>query len=160
MDQLTWDVCQSSAVLVAPLFLAPRRYLYNLQTLLCLSSLCRCPLGVPGKTPFVNARKNTVDYSHADDEFDHEKAVEIEAVHEGDPHAGLYGRIVGWKGCREGLFGEGTRGENFPDNAQDVVLAMLRPEAYDRLESRDVLNMAWLALPGYESVDSSSVNPK
>ena len=94
---------------------------------------------VTGKTPF--------DSTSVDEDMDSMTSVaaEIEAVHKGDRQAQLYGRIVSWNGSPESLFGEGTRGENIPVAARDVVLAMLRPIAEERLETREVLRLPWLA---------------
>lgn len=75
-------------------------------------------------------------------------AAEIEAVHRGDVHAQLYGRIAGWGGSCDSLFGQGTRGENVPDPARDVVMGMLRPRPEDRLESGEVLRLPWVASRG------------
>lgn len=71
-------------------------------------------------------------------------AAEIEAIHRGDNHAELYGRIAGWGGSRESLFGPGTRGAGVPDRAVDVVMSMLRPRPGDRLESGAVLKLPWV----------------
>lgn len=73
-------------------------------------------------------------------------AADIEAIHKGDPHASLYGRIATWRGSPDSLFGEGTLGEAIPDAAQDVVLAMLRPRPEDRRDTREVLRLPWLTL--------------
>lgn len=82
------------------------------------------------------------------DGFETNVAAEIEAVHKGDSHAELYGRIVGWNGSHEGLFRDGTLGASVSNEARDVVLAMLRPRAEDRVEGAEVLNMPWLASSG------------
>eukprot|EP00903_Cladosiphon_okamuranus_P017266 g15910.t2 len=75
-------------------------------------------------------------------------AAEVEAIHRGDIHAKLYGRIAGWEGSRESLFGPGTRGAGVPSPAADVVLSMLRPRPEDRLESGEVLRLPWVASRG------------
>ena len=75
-------------------------------------------------------------------------AAEIEAVHEGDANAKLYGRIVGWNGSDEALFGAGTLGGDVAEEAREVVMAMLRPAARDRASSGEVLQLPWLASAG------------
>lgn len=75
-------------------------------------------------------------------------AAEIEAVHEGDDHAKLYGRIVGWNGSQDALFGAGTLGGGVAAEARDVVMAMLRPLARDRASCGEVLQLPWLASAG------------
>ena len=77
-------------------------------------------------------------------------AAEIEAVHEGDPHAKLYGRIVGWNGSQEALFGAGTLGEGVAEEAREIVMAMLRPLARNRASSGEVLQLPWLTSAGGE----------
>lgn len=72
-------------------------------------------------------------------------AAEVEAIHRGDNHAKLYGRIAGWGGSRDSLFGPGTRGAGVPDQARDVVMSMLRPRPEERLESAVVLGLPWVA---------------
>lgn len=83
-------------------------------------------------------------------------AAEIEELHKGDDHAKLYGRIAGWGGSRESLFGVGTRGAGVPDQARDVVVAMLRPRPEDRLESGAVLRLPWVSLRGKGSAAAAT----
>lgn len=75
-------------------------------------------------------------------------AAEVEAIHRGDNFAKLYGRVAGWGGSRESLFGPGTRGAGVPERAVDVVMSMLRPRPEDRLESGAVLKLPWVTSRG------------